>query len=228
MKRIKDQLSPALVISVLALFVALGGASYAALGKNSVGAKQLKKNAVVTKKIKKNAVTAAKIKAGAVTAAKIKDLAVTEAKLANNSVAGTKLSDASVSTSKLANESVTPEKLAPSAVGSAIAYATIKGDGTVDPAKSRGITSANVEIVGTSNYCLKGLPTFGTMTVTPGQGLTEFDGIVSANYQQAPFDEGICSTVDGAQASVITYYDDFFGAINPAQSKKPFSVVLFK
>jgi hypothetical protein len=55
--------SPALVISLIALFVALGGTSYAAihLPKNSVGSKQLKKNAVTSKKIKNGAVTASKI-----------------------------------------------------------------------------------------------------------------------------------------------------------------------
>jgi hypothetical protein len=63
--------SPALVISVIALFVALGSVSYAALGKNSVKAKNLHKNAVTTKKIKNNAVTTAKIANGAVTQAKL-------------------------------------------------------------------------------------------------------------------------------------------------------------
>ncbi|HXO09269.1 MAG TPA: hypothetical protein VN880_14610 [Solirubrobacteraceae bacterium] len=65
--------SPALVVSVVALVVALGGTSYAAfsLPKNSVGSKQLKKNAVTTSKIKNNAVTTSKIKNGSVTASKI-------------------------------------------------------------------------------------------------------------------------------------------------------------
>jgi hypothetical protein len=46
--------SPALIIAVVALFVALGGTGYAAirLPKASVGAKQLKKNAVTSKKVK--------------------------------------------------------------------------------------------------------------------------------------------------------------------------------
>jgi hypothetical protein len=57
--------SPAFVISLVALFVALGGTTYAAtsLPRNSVGTKQLKKNAVTTKKIKNGSVTAAKINA---------------------------------------------------------------------------------------------------------------------------------------------------------------------
>ena len=72
MKRLKDQISPALLISMLALFVALGGGAYAALGKNSVGSKQLKKNAVTTKKIKNKAVTGAKIRKKTITGSKIK------------------------------------------------------------------------------------------------------------------------------------------------------------
>jgi hypothetical protein len=46
--------NPAIVISCLALFVALGGASYAAirLPAGSVGTKQLKKNAVISSKVK--------------------------------------------------------------------------------------------------------------------------------------------------------------------------------
>ena len=50
-------------IALLALFVALGGTTYAAtaLPNNSVGTKQLKKNAVTSPKIKNNAVNGAKI-----------------------------------------------------------------------------------------------------------------------------------------------------------------------
>ncbi len=57
--------SPALVVSLIALFVALGGSSYAAitasLPKNSVGTKQLKNGAVTATKIANGAVSAAKL-----------------------------------------------------------------------------------------------------------------------------------------------------------------------
>jgi len=61
--------SPAFVIALIALFVALGGTSYAAihLPKNTVGAKQLKKNAVTAPKIKNHAVGAAKINTNGLT-----------------------------------------------------------------------------------------------------------------------------------------------------------------
>lgn len=60
--------SPALVVAIVALVVALGGSAYAV---KKVGTKQLANKAVSTKKLKNNAVTEAKIKDGAVTDAKI-------------------------------------------------------------------------------------------------------------------------------------------------------------
>jgi hypothetical protein len=54
--------SPAMIVALIALVCALTGTAWAALGKNSVGSKQLKKNAVVTAKIKKEAVTGGKVK----------------------------------------------------------------------------------------------------------------------------------------------------------------------
>lgn len=68
MRRIRSKLTYANIVATLALFIALGGVSYAAvkLPKNSVGEKQIKKNAVTSKKIKKNAVTGDKIKPGTI------------------------------------------------------------------------------------------------------------------------------------------------------------------
>jgi len=60
-------------IALLALFIALGGTTYAAtaLPANSVGAKQLKKNAVINAKIKSNAVIGAKVKNNSITGADV-------------------------------------------------------------------------------------------------------------------------------------------------------------
>jgi hypothetical protein len=67
--------SPSLILAFVALLVALGGTSYAAitLPKNSVGTKQLKKNAVTSAKIKRGAVTRSDIRNGAVNSAKVAD-----------------------------------------------------------------------------------------------------------------------------------------------------------
>jgi hypothetical protein len=58
--------SPALVIALLALFVAMGGTGYAALKlpKNSVGSKQIKSNAVSSSKVKDGSLLAGDFKAG--------------------------------------------------------------------------------------------------------------------------------------------------------------------
>lgn len=60
--------SAALIVSCVALFISLGGASYAAITipNNSVGAAQLKKNAVTNTKLENNAVSFTKIQAGSV------------------------------------------------------------------------------------------------------------------------------------------------------------------
>ena len=73
MKQLTKRLTYANVMSSIAVFLVLGGATALAAGlaKNSVGSKQLKKNAVTSAKIKNNAVTTAKIKNGAITGAKV-------------------------------------------------------------------------------------------------------------------------------------------------------------
>ncbi len=82
MKQLRKRLTYANVMSSIAVFLVLGGATaFAAtqLAKNSVGSKQLKKNAVTAAKIKKNAVTGAKIRKNAVTGAKVKNGSLTGA-----------------------------------------------------------------------------------------------------------------------------------------------------
>ena len=81
MTRIRGKPSPALIVAILALIVAMAGGAYAAaVPKNSVGPKQLKKNAVKSGKIVNGAVTSDKIANSAVTSGKIADKGVTSGK----------------------------------------------------------------------------------------------------------------------------------------------------
>lgn len=70
MSRFRRHPSPALVIACLALAVALGGTSYAAivLPPNSVGTKQLVNGSVVAAKVKAHSLVAANFKPGALPA----------------------------------------------------------------------------------------------------------------------------------------------------------------
>jgi hypothetical protein len=67
----RSKLTYANVMATLAVFIALGGASYAALRlpKNSVGARQIKKGAVNRAELARNAVNGSKIQNGSVTEA---------------------------------------------------------------------------------------------------------------------------------------------------------------
>jgi len=72
-KQIRKRITYANVMSSLAVFLVLGGATAMAAKKkgNSITTGKIKKNAITTSKIKKNAITTAKIRNGAVTGAKV-------------------------------------------------------------------------------------------------------------------------------------------------------------
>jgi hypothetical protein len=116
--------SPSLVVALIALFVALGGTTYAAtiLPKNSVGPKQLKKGAVTPTKVAKRTIALFKGRTG-----------------------------------PPGPKGDTGLNGPPGANGTAVAYARVIDDGTVDTTQARGIVSANVSHPATGTYCFSGL-----------------------------------------------------------------------
>jgi hypothetical protein len=88
--------SASLVISFIALAVAISGTAAALPGKNKVETDDLEKRAVTSKKIASKAVTTKKLK----------NLAVTSAKLGAGSVVGDKVADNSIGDGKLADVEV--------------------------------------------------------------------------------------------------------------------------
>jgi hypothetical protein len=101
LNQVRKRLTYANVMSTIAVFLVLGGATALAagqLGKNTVGSKQLKKNAVTAAKIKKNAITEAKVASNAVTGVKIKDGSITTAKIGPDAVTGAQVNEATLGT----------------------------------------------------------------------------------------------------------------------------------
>lgn len=163
MKQIQKRLSYANVVSTIALFLALGGATAYAVNQlppKSIGAKQLRPGAVTADKIRKHAVTAPKIKEGAIKSGKIAGGAVKEAKLANASVSNLKLASGAVSTEKIGPDAVTGAQLNESTVGQVpsannannagfaesanpVAFAAVSQEGNVDSANSKGDVSVS-------------------------------------------------------------------------------------
>jgi hypothetical protein len=116
LKKIRQQLTYSNVMSTLAVFLILGGATAFAASKK-IGANEIKANAIKTGKIVKEAVTEGKIKNGAVTNSKIADSAVTTSKIADSAVTTSKIADSAVTTGKIANDAVTGDKVKESTLG---------------------------------------------------------------------------------------------------------------
>jgi hypothetical protein len=92
LKQIRKRLTYANVMSSIAVFLMLGGAT--AFAATKIGAGQLKANSVKTGKIVKEAVTAGKLKKKAVTTAKLANGAVTTEKIGPDAVTGDKANEA--------------------------------------------------------------------------------------------------------------------------------------
>jgi hypothetical protein len=93
-KQIRKRLTYANVMSSIAVFLMLGGAT--AFAATKIGSNEIKGNAITTGKIKKEAVSRAKIKKNAIDASKLADGSVTNSKLAADAVTGDKVKDGSL------------------------------------------------------------------------------------------------------------------------------------
>jgi hypothetical protein len=161
---IAKRLTYANVVSTLALFVAISGASAYAIEQlptRSVGAKQLRPGAVTAKKLRKQAVTAPKIEPLAVKQGKIAAGAVTAAKLANEAVTTQRIADGAITPEKIPDDSITGLEVNEGTLGrvpsaedadrasfadsaNPEAFAKVDAEGTVFPADSKGIGTADV------------------------------------------------------------------------------------
>jgi hypothetical protein len=145
MRRIlRHRPSPALVIACIALTIALGGTSYAAitLPRNSVGTAQLKTNAVNSAKVKNRSLRAIDFRRGQLPrgargpqgAQGIQGIQGTQGAQGAQGIQGLK-----------------GDKGDAGAPGSAVAYAFVKADGTLDTARSKNVASVTHPTTGA--YC---------------------------------------------------------------------------
>jgi hypothetical protein len=85
--------SAALVLSVVAVFMSLGGVGYAA---TTIGTNQIRNGAVTTPKLHKQAVTTKKLADDAVTTTQLADDAVTSQKVLDNSLTGDDINESTL------------------------------------------------------------------------------------------------------------------------------------
>jgi hypothetical protein len=185
------------VIAYLALFVALGGTSVAAtttLKKNSVGATQIKTAAVGSSEIKNNAIKSVDVRNGELRAVDFRasDFASLKGATGAKGDKGDK-GDA----------------------GTAVAYARVNADGSLDLTRSKGLTAANVERRSTSAYCFHDLP----FTVHNAVATVEYDGGAGTDQemvQVALAGAGYtsdCNAVPNTVVEVAGYTADNYGAV---------------
>jgi hypothetical protein len=224
-KQIRKRLTYANVMSSLAVFLVLGGASAYAVKK--VGSNEIKGNSITTGKLKKEAVTTAKVKNSAISTNKIANEAVTSAKLADNAVTTSKIADDAVTGAKVKESSlseVPSANKANQATSATLAesaqpqvFAKVNTNGTVDAANSKGLTSANVTTpAGEGVYCIT-VPEF---VPRGGQVSTQFGGSAGTTAQITIGGTGNCPF---PQVQVLTWT----GGAAPAASNLTFYVELY-
>ena len=223
MKQIRQRLTYANVMSSIAVFLVLGGAT--AIAATKIGANEIKANSIKTGKIVKEAITAGKIKTGAVTTTKIADKSITGAKLdltalgtvpnATNAVNAQNAVNATNAVN--ANHAKTAD-LATTAAPRAYAHVLNANSGVgVTEAQSKGITDATVTSPATSVYCfeLGFTPTNVQATVDwIGGGANTFAQANLGKYSACPAgSDASVRTTDDAGSSIdnINFYVSFVG-----------------
>lgn len=123
------RISPAMILSIVALFVALGGSAYAVgVGKNTVRSPQIVDGSVRTVDVRDNAVNAAKVAPDAigneelaensVTSQQVVDETLTNQDLGAASVTSSEITDGTVTTTDVADQGLTATDLGANSVGS--------------------------------------------------------------------------------------------------------------
>ncbi len=115
MRKLKDRLTYANVVSTLALFLVLtGGVVWAA----KIGSRQIARDAVKAKHVRADAIGSEELAADSVGTAELGSESVSRGKLQDNAVGSDELAPASVDATKLTENAVGPNSLQGNAVGS--------------------------------------------------------------------------------------------------------------
>jgi hypothetical protein len=222
-KRIRQHLTYANVMSTLAVFLVLGGATAFAVSEalpgKSVGTAQLKNGAVTPAKLRKGAVTRIKLGKGAVTGAKLRNGAVTGAKI-NESTLGPVPSATSALTATTAANAATSE--------GPIAFAHVSANGAMLDARGVTVTTGVKESAEPiSYYCFSGLafaprgiiatpdyrnetPNFNTMLQAALESRGGLEGTGCPAGTQA-YVHGVRASVNGlTSSSPVGFYVLFF------------------
>ena len=192
--------SPAMLVAVVALFVALGGVGYAA---TTIGSEEIRNNSVQSVDVKNDDLQSRDIKDDTVLSRDIKDDTVLSRDITDGTVLSRDITDGTV-----LSRDIDPEALA--AYKGPRAFAHVTDDDTspggvhVAAANSKGVVEANVSNPDSGLYCFEGLafnPKIVIVTLDTVQDTIPSEDFIdpdSASATTAP--SGACPGSD--QASV--------------------------
>jgi len=178
--------SPAMIVALLALTVALGGSAYAA---SQINGKNIRNGTISGKKLKNRTITSSKISRATVRALKNR--------LGLRGPRG--------------YCGHTGAKGATGPAGTAVAYARVDATGTVDTARAKGIAQTNVMHPAQGVYCFVNLGFTPKNVVATLEPLTNAD--VYARTDAAPACPAGSSTVE-VQVSGVDSNGTFYVAFN--------------
>ncbi|HEY6729506.1 MAG TPA: hypothetical protein VI039_00590 [Solirubrobacterales bacterium] len=139
------RLSPALVISCVALFLALTGSALAVgIAKNSVRSAQIVDGSVRTVDLRDNAVNGPKIAPDAVGSEEVAENAIESPEVAQDALTTGDLGAASVASSEVADQSLTANDLGPNSVASSeLGAVTVRTNSAKVAKDANGTVSVN-------------------------------------------------------------------------------------
>ena len=216
--RIRHGLTFANVISLIALFVALGGTGYAAI--------KLPKNSVTSKTIKKGAVTNAKLGKNAVSSSKVKDGSLLKQDFAANQLPAGPAGPAGPQgpAGKDGTNGTNGTDGAQGPAGIAAAYARVAADGTLlpnvagtdFPNGTKDIEQTMITNPAAGVYCFTG------MTFKPASAMVTLDNAGASTAAANNFSIGVAvergntlgSCPDGNARVVATQWSDAAAPVN--------------
>jgi hypothetical protein len=222
--RLRRRLSFANVVSTAALFVALGGTSYAAIAlpPDSVGADQIRTGAVGTSEVSRGAVGRSEIRTGGVGSAELRTDSVRGWEIRANSVGSSELRDGAVGAANVAKDAVTADAIKDGSVGMAKLDDATRGalagggfrEATVNSAGAA--VGGNAKAVGKTGVC--------AYNVDFGADVTRCTAVATLGQagSEAPAAGEITVAAGSADTAVVVRTFDSAGAAKD----QPFHVLL--
>jgi hypothetical protein len=230
LRRVRGRLTFANTTSLLALFVALGGTSYAAsVAANSVGARQIRSGAVGTSEIRYSGVRMQDIAPGAVGKSEIGTGAVAQNEIRNNAVGPGELRTDSVRADEIQASAVGTSELQDGGVDLADLSPAAKAAFTL---QREAVNKAGLAVAGTASSVSR--TGQGAYTVTFGRDVSACQysatlaTVSSSGATDAPDPAGRVFVPPGASATQVdvrTYVDDATSHL-PAAADQPFHLIV--